>query len=105
MTLMSKHVRVKQLAIRIIPWPAMGKAAITVPAGLPLAVAMTGWPAKCTAMLAPTITLHIMAAVINHLIASLAGMLRANLSFLLLLKTMSSSQNGYGTLPVNMLSE
>ena len=44
---------------------------------------------KAQQMLAPTITLHIMAAVINHLIASLAGMLRANLSFLLLLMTMS----------------
>ena len=54
MTLMSKHIRVKQLAIRVMPWPAMSKAAIvTVPAGSSLAVTMTGWLARCTAILRP----------------------------------------------------
>ena len=80
---MSERVRVKQLAFRVMTWPTVSKAALVAePANsLFLAVKMTGYPARRTAILAPALSLHVPATVTIHLIASFAGMLHATQRF------------------------
>ena len=76
---MSKRGRVKQLPFRVMTWPTVSKAALVAePANsLFLAVKMTGYPARCAAILALALSLHVPATVTIHLIASSAGMFHA----------------------------